>query len=286
MGIFIAHVFEDHHLQPEQLTVRRTLTFFWQSKRMKLPRGYTFGALIVAASAAVYLFTKAWPPPDLVFRDRVFPAGFRDLLLEGASSQPDPLLGLQQLPSKKAIPKLDDREICEELFNDPSSPAVGHSLRRPQIVTFLDYQCPYCKKLTEIISKLPSDDIRIVYKEWPVLGENSVIAARAALAADKQGKYIPFHTRLMGNRLILTPVYAEEIAKELGINPLQLRYDMNSTSTTSAIERTSALASALGFVGTPVIVVGHTIVQGDIKKDQLQRLIEIEKKLKIGNDCQ
>ena len=127
-------------------------------------------------------------------------------------------------------------------------------------MAFLDYRCPYCKKLTNIMSKMQADNVRIIYKEWPILGDSSVLAARAGLAADKQGKYIAFHTRLMNSRLIPTIAYIEEIAIELGMNPSQLREDMKSGSTTLSIQRTSALASALSLIGTPALVVGRTIV--------------------------
>ena len=78
-------------------------------------------------------------------------------------------------------------------------------------MAFLDYRCPYCKKLTNILAKMQTD-IRTVYKEWPILGDSSLLAARAALAANKQGKYLAFHTRLMNSRLIRTAPYIEEIA--------------------------------------------------------------------------
>jgi protein-disulfide isomerase len=101
-----------------------------------------------------------------------------------------------------------------------------------------------------------SDSVRMIYKEWPILGEASQLAARAALAADRQGQYPAFHARMMSTRLIPTPKLVEDFAAELAIN--------------------FALAKALGLVGTPVLVVGRTIAQGDITRRQLERLIEDE----------
>jgi protein-disulfide isomerase len=117
---------------------------------------------------------------------------------------------------------------CGALFRDPNSPAVGNRDSGVHIVAFLDYRCPYCKKLTNILAKMQVDNVRIVYKEWPILGDSSLLAARAALAADKQGKYLAFHRRLMNSRLIPTATYIEEIAVTLGLNQSQLRTDMNS----------------------------------------------------------
>jgi protein-disulfide isomerase len=129
-------------------------------------------------------------------------------------------------------------------------------------------------------------NVRIFYKEWPILGDGSVLAARASLAADRQGKYQAFHLRLMNSRLIPTIRSIEDIAGELGMNVSQLRQDMDSDATTRTIQRTNVLASALGFIGTPVMVVGRTIVQGEISKGELERLIEDEMRPASAKACQ
>ena len=234
--------------------------------------------------AAYFLFPNL-PPAKLEFRDRVFPRDFRDLVLESASSQIDPLSGLLQIPFEGAAPKPNVQEVCEALFRDPDSPAVGNQDGDIKIVAFFDYRCPYCKKLTDIMSEILADNVRIVYKEWPILGDSSVLAARAGLAADKQGKYLAFHTRLMNSRLIPTTAYIEEIAGEFGMSPSQLRADMNSAITTLAIQRTFALATALSLLGTPALVVGRTIVQGEIPRNQLDRLIEDERHVQLPKVC-
>ena len=135
------------------------------------------------------------------------------------------------------------------------------------------------------MANMQADNVRIVYKEWPILGDSSLLAARAGLAADKQGKYLAFHTRLMNSRLIPTATYIDEIAAALGLNQSQLRLDMNSVATTLAIQRTSALASVLGLLGTPALVVGRTMVQGEITQSQLDRLIENERHLQSPKVC-
>lgn len=237
--------------------------------------------VVVAAAmlAAAYLLYSLVPSPKLEFRDRSFPPGFRELLLESTSSPFDPLV------SVSPASKLEAREVCDALFRDLNAPSVGNRDSEIQIVALLDYQCPYCKKLSAILSAMQADNIRIVYKEWPILGDGSVLAARAGLAADKQGKYPAFHSRLMNGRFIPTVAYVEGIARELGMDLAQLRIDMNSATTTHAIQRTSALASALRLVGTPVVVVGRTIVQGDITRNQLERLIDNETHLKSPKVC-
>jgi predicted DsbA family dithiol-disulfide isomerase len=240
---------------------------------MNVTNKLVYASLAAGLLVAAYFLLPIMLSPGLEFRDRAFPRGFRELVLDSASSQIDPLFGLKRNPPAA---KLNAREVCDLLFRDPNSPTVGSRDSQVQIVTFLDYRCPYCKKLTTILSAVRSDKVRIIYKEWPILGDSSVLAAHAGLAADKQGKYLAFHTRLMNSRLIPTAEYIEEIAGDLGMNPTQLRVDMNSAITTDAIQHTSALASALSLVGTPALIVGRTIVQGEITRRQLERLIDIE----------
>ena len=233
-----------------------------------------YAILLAGIIAAAYFLFSVVLPPKLEFRDRASPQGFRELVLSGGSSEFNPLIGFTQ--TTPIASKLSAREICNALFRDPSSPAVGNPNSQLQIVTFLDYRCPYCKKLSSVLSQMQDDKIRIVYKDWPILGDSSVLAAYAALAANKQGNYLAFHTRLMNSRLNPTLAYIEEIAVDLGMNRSQLRKDINSDITAHNIQRTSALASALSLIGTPALVVGHTIVQGEITRSQLQRLIDDE----------
>ena len=179
---------------------------------MNVTKNRVYVILTAITLVVAYFLFSTLPPPKLEFRDRAFPRGFRDLVLESASSQIDPLFGLQRSPLVDAASEQGSQEVCDDLFRDPNSPAVGNRDSEVQIVAFLDYRCPYCKKLTNIISKMQADNVRIIYKEWPILGDSSVLAARAGLAADKQGKYLAFHTQLMNSRLIPTAAYIEEIA--------------------------------------------------------------------------
>lgn len=238
-------------------------------------------AFILMATGFLFSIVSA---PKLEFRDHAFPPGFRNLVLESGTSQIDPLFG-QQRSYVNSTPKLNAREVCDALFRYADSPSIGNRNSQIQIIAFLDYRCPYCKKLSPILSKMHDDNVRIIYKEWPILGDSSLLAARAALAADKQGKYLAFHTRLMSSRFIPNAAYIEEIAVELGMNRSQLRVDIRSAAVTRAIEHTSALASALGLVGTPALVVGRTVVQGEITQRQLERLIDDEVHLPQPGVC-
>lgn len=252
---------------------------------MRVTINQVYALLTATTLVAAFFAVSVLRPPKQEFQDRAFPKGFRNLVMDGVSSKFDPLFGLQQTPLAGAESKQGVQEVCHALFQDANSPAVGSRNSQIQIAAFLDYRCPYCRTLTNIISKLQSDNVRIVYKEWPILGDSSVLAARAGLAANKQGKYLAFHTRMMNSRFVATAAYIENIAVELGINLSQLRQDMKSDTTTLAIQRTSTLASSLGFTGTPALVVGRTVVQGEITQSQLERLIENEMHLQLPLVC-
>ena len=249
--------------------------------RLKYP------ALLILVAGALglgYFVFSMRLPPTLEFQDRQFPKGFRNLVLKRPTSRFDPTVAFPQKPFDDAAPTQDALELCNELFRDPHSPTAGRPDYQIQLVTFLDYRCPYCRTLTNIMSNM-QPNVRITYKEWPILGDSSVLAARAALAAHQQGKYLEFHTRLMNTRLVPTTSYIEEIASELGMNLTQLRDDMGSDATTLEIKRTSTLASALGFIGTPALVVGRTIVEGEITRVQLGLVIEGEMRQQSPRTC-
>jgi protein-disulfide isomerase len=247
-------------------------------------RKWIYGIVMVALLLAAYFDPFDWAPPQLEFRDLSFPQGFRSLALDGASSRLDPFAGLQRRPEEDGS-KPTTQQICEALFRDLVSPATGRPDSPLQIAAFLDYRCPYCRTLADILANIPGDKARIVYKEWPILGEGSVLAARAALAADRQGKYREFHLRLMNSRFVPTVASIEEIAAGMGLDIAQLRSDMASDATTRTLRRTADLASVLGFMGSPAMVVGRTLVQGEISAGQLERLGEEEMSAEAPKPC-
>ena len=240
--------------------------------------------IAAVALAMVYRF-NARESAELQFRPRNFPPGTRELVLQQGVSPLSAVLAGPQLDRDGEQIRPDPAQICRALFRDVSSPASGAVDRPVEIITFLDYRCPYCKTLSGIISGLQNENARFVYREWAILGEASMLAARAALAADRQGKYLAFHDRLMKTRLIPTPDLIDVIATDLGLDVKKLHADMKSDATTQSLRQTSALASALGLIGTPALVVGRTVVQGDVTRRQLEKLIANERSLPPMKDC-
>jgi Thioredoxin len=244
---------------------------------MRIARKHIY-AILAAVIVAAGLF--AWwtvRGPSLSFRDRAYPEGFRELVLAGVSSRLDPLVVLAPIVPDTVARRPGMPALCDALFRDAASPAVGPREAPVQIAAFLDYRCPYCRTLAGILTAVQGPDVRVVYKEWPILGDASLLAAGAALAAGRQGQYPAFHARLMNTRLIPTMKPIEDIAVELALDPARLRDDMRSAAIAAAIARTSALAQSLGFIGTPALVVGRTIAQGEITRRQLARLIDEER---------
>ncbi|WP_400083581.1 DsbA family protein [Yoonia sp. R78084] len=161
------------------------------------------------------------------------------------------------------------------LENDPNAPSVGNPDAETVIVEFFDYNCPYCKRAAGDVKALlaADDDVRVVYREWPILGEGSVLASRAALAARNQGKYAEMHWGLMEMRGRAEEASIFALARSIGLDVDQLREDMQSDAVNSHIAASDQLAQNLGFTGTPAFVIGDALVPGAIPLAELQQYI-------------
>jgi protein-disulfide isomerase len=176
----------------------------------------------------------------------------------------------QNSQAQKAI-----QEQRAALFSDPESPIAGNPDGDVTIVEFNDYQCPYCKRAhTAVKSVLAADrKVKLVFKDLPILGEPSRIAALAALASRSQNKHLALHNALMEYSGKLDRDRIMEIAASVGLDMAQLQKDMEDPKLKAAIDRNMALASALGVRGTPAFVVGKQFVPGAIDAEALKQLI-------------
>jgi protein-disulfide isomerase len=166
-------------------------------------------------------------------------------------------------------------ERGEEILNDPAAPVGGNPSGDVTVVEFFDYNCPYCRRVAPTIVELEETDpdLRLVYKEFPILGPGSQFAARAALASRKQGKYVPFHEALMAADGQVGEDSVLEIARDAGLDVDRLERDMSDPGIEAAIERNLELANALGITGTPSFVIGDEIVPGAVDRRTLESLI-------------
>jgi len=166
------------------------------------------------------------------------------------------------------------------LERDPNAPVLGNPEGDVTIVEFFDYNCPYCKRaMPEVQALLASDkNVRLVYREWPILGEGSVFATRAALASRAQGKYEEMHWAMMGLKGRIGEERVMKVAKDLGLDLDKLRADMNSPEVEEHIATSMQLAQALGFNGTPSFVIGQSLVPGFVEQAQLQKFVDESRK--------
>jgi protein-disulfide isomerase len=163
----------------------------------------------------------------------------------------------------------------DDLYSHPMTPVTGDPKGDVTIVEFFDYQCGYCKRTLQHILEVQKEDprVRIAWKELPILGPTSEIAARAAMAAKRQDKYLEFHVAVMSNRGPLTDERIFQLAGKAGVDVARLKRDMADPAIEKYLQETLLLARQLGINGTPGFVIGGKLVAGAIDKDQMKALI-------------
>jgi len=163
----------------------------------------------------------------------------------------------------------------DALFNDARDPVRGNPRGDVTIVEFFDARCGYCKALHPNMQALLQQDgnSRVVMKDLPVLGPNSVTASRALLAAQKQGKYEPLHDALLRLRTEPTEQVLQAEAQRAGIDWARLRRDMADPAIEARLQANIALAQRLQIEGTPALVIGDTLVPGAVELPQLKQLV-------------
>ncbi len=163
----------------------------------------------------------------------------------------------------------------KELLEDPASPVSGNVDGGVTVIEFFDYRCGYCKRVAGAVTQLQKDEpgVRVVYKNFPILGDASVFAARAALAAQEQGKHQAFHEAMLATEHELTKEEVFVIAERVGLDAKKLEADMHSPEWQRAIDRNSDLARGLGISGTPGFVVGNELQYGALDLTSLKSLV-------------
>jgi protein-disulfide isomerase len=162
------------------------------------------------------------------------------------------------------------KDNAEVIYNSPRQVTLGNPQGDVTMVEFFDYNCGYCKRaMSDMLDLMKSDPrLKIVLKEFPVLGEGSTQAAQVAVAVrmqDKTGKkYLEFHQKLLGGRGQADKARALAVAKEIGLDMARLEKDMASPEVTATIQESMKLADALGLNGTPSYVVGPNVVVGAV----------------------
>ena len=199
----------------------------------------------------------------------------RDYLMHNPDVLIEALRAAEDAKSKQAL-----SERHHEIFDDPATPVGGNPQGDVSIVEFFDYRCPYCKQVQPTLETLLRKDpnLRFVYKEMPVLGPSSVVAAHAALAARLQGKYEAFHNAMMAAKGQISDDVVYRVAGSVGLDVERLKRDMESPEMDQAVKANLALAEALDIRGTPGFIIGNHIIPGAVDLDALKDLIAESRK--------
>ncbi|MDF0644444.1 MAG: DsbA family protein [Nitrospira sp.] len=187
---------------------------------------------------------------------------------------------LQALETKREAEERGRQKIAigkrqKDLLNDPSSPVSGNLNGDVTLVEFFDYRCGFCKRAASAVTELQKEDlrVRVVYKDFPILGEPSELAAKAALSAHMQGKHQVFHEALLASKAEMTKDTLLAIAGDVGLDQKRLEADMANPEWQTVIDRNRALARDLGISGTPGFIVGTELVPGALDVNGLKELI-------------
>src|SRR5437868_10231037 len=183
----------------------------------------------------------------------------------------------------------DDEKVLTEalVLRDPDVPVTGNLQGDITIVEWSDYQCPYCRKLEPELRQVVHDDgkVRLVLKDWPILGPVSVVAARMALACKFQDKYDQAHDALIGVNSKLTEPRINELLAGAGIDVDRVKRDLagNAKTIDAILARNNDQATEFGFRGTPSFIVGKFRVPGVLTIAEFEQVIADARKAKINN---
>jgi protein-disulfide isomerase len=184
--------------------------------------------------------------------------------------------------------RAEEEKVLTEaaVLRDPEIPAIGNVKGDITIVEWFDYQCPYCRKIGPELRKVVQNDgkVRLVLKDWPILGDVSKVAARMVLAAKYQDKFLAAHEAMIGVNSKLTEPRIREWLAGAGIEMDRLDRDLaaNAKAIDAILARNNEQAEAFGFSGTPSFIVGKFRVPGILTMAEFEQAIADARKAKMG----
>jgi protein-disulfide isomerase len=166
-------------------------------------------------------------------------------------------------------------DLKTSIFDNPADPVFGNPKGDVSLVEFFDYRCPYCKRVTPDVDALLAEDgsLKVVLKEYPILGPESLYAAKLAYAAFRQGRYREMHNALMSHRGDYGEATLLDMARGLGLDVQRLKSDLADPAIAGQVQANLDLGRALGIGGTPAFVIGRKVVPGAISRDEMKKLI-------------
>lgn len=198
----------------------------------------------------------------------------RNLILAGASLLALPALGATSLAQEaRGNPMPED--LRKSLERDPTAPVLGNPDGDITLTEFFDYNCPFCRKMVQPMHRLILEDknLRVVFREWPVFGEDSDFATRASLASLPQEKYWQLHTALFRTKGRVTEDATMKAAREVGLDIPRLERDMAADQVERHITMSYMLAEHMSLVGTPTFIAGDEGAFGGYSLDDLRGLV-------------
>jgi protein-disulfide isomerase len=226
-------------------------------------------ALTICAGAAAAQEAAADPALEQAIRDYIL--AHPEVIAEALQKYQ-----AQQEEAKAAAQQQALKELQTRLSDHPSSPVLGNPAGNVTVVEFLDYRCPYCKAMHQAMTEMVAADgnIRLVVKEFPILGEDSLFASRAALAAARQGKYREMHDALMTFKGKLAAKDVEAMAQGIGLDLDKLKQDMAAPEIDEELRHNYSLAESLGINGTPAFVIGEKLIPGAVKVEEIKARVD------------
>jgi protein-disulfide isomerase len=208
-------------------------------------------------------------------------AELQNVIKEYILKNPDVLVQSLQIASADSQKAQNGRleKVPGGLYDYPLTPYLGPKDAKLVVVEFFDYNCGFCKRVVADLMKIVGEtpDVKFMFKELPILSAESEVAARYALAANKQGKYMEFHTAIMEHQGPVTQELLDQKAAEVGLDMAKLKADANGADVKAALQKNVDLARELGVQGTPFFVIGKERVPGAIGYTRLKDLIEQER---------
>jgi len=182
----------------------------------------------------------------------------------------------RQLAARESAFRDNLNEVRANLFEDANSPVIGNPRGSTVIVEFSDYNCPYCKRMAPIVKRAieKNKELKVILKEFPILGATSQYAAATALAAREQGKYAEVHFALIGFKGRLSNADIDRIALDAGLDMDKLKADMKMPQIKAAIDNNLNVAERLGIRGTPAFIAGDQLAPGAVSEDAFAALVE------------
>jgi protein-disulfide isomerase len=173
-------------------------------------------------------------------------------------------------------------QVRAQVTAQPELPAAGPADANVTIVEFFDYNCPYCKKAAPELKKLLLRDrqVRIIFKEWPIFGEGSTYAARSAIAANWQGRFLAAHDALIGSKSDLdTEPQIDAVLQSAGIDMTRLSLDRtrHSPEIDAVLARSVKEAKSLGLRGTPGFLIGRRLESRALTAEQFQNVVSLSR---------